>query len=75
MVIEDAHSKDVLRVVSYGASPPVLEKRHFFLEGRSGEWRTGKVRGLTGMDLAIILSCLEQFQEPLLAPWKGKAGT
>jgi hypothetical protein len=67
--MEDAYSRDVLRVVTYGPGAPVLEKRHFFVD-RAGKWRPGKCRGLTGIDLAVLLSCLEQFEGPLMRPWK-----
>ena len=72
IVLEDAHSREVLRVVRYGTSPPVLEKRHFFIDGKTGLWRTGKVKGLTGLDLALVLDRLEEFQDQLLEPWKAR---
>jgi hypothetical protein len=72
IVLEDAHSREVLRVVRYGSSPPVLEKRHFFIDGKTQLWRTGKVKGLTGLDLALVLDRLEEFQDELLEPWKAR---
>jgi len=70
---EDAQSCDLLRVVSYGGGPPVLEKRHFWMDSR-GVWQPGKCRGLNGLDLAVALSCMEQYQEALMRPWKPGQG-
>ena len=72
MLLEDAHSRDVLRVVQYGPGPPVLEKRHQYLSGDTGEWRNGKCRGFTGLDFATAVGHLEEFQDVLLKPWRSK---
>ena len=69
-VEEDAHSKTLLRVVRYGKGAPVLEKRHFYLDSRTGNWAAGKVKGLNGLDMALLLDRLEEYQEALLAPWR-----
>ena len=50
----DEQSKDVLRVVAYEAGVPQLEKRHFYLSSH-GAWEPGRTRGLTRMDLELIL--------------------
>lgn len=68
-LFDDAHSRDVLRVVSYGAGSPVLEKRHYYL-GKDNRWHSGKCRGFTGLDWAVALTVREQFETALLAPWK-----
>lgn len=68
-LLDDAHSRDVLRVVSYGGGAPVLEKRHYYL-GKDNRWHPGKCRGLTGLDWAICLTVREQFETMLLAPWR-----
>jgi hypothetical protein len=49
---------------------PVLEKRHMFLDKKSGQWRAGKVRGLTGLDFARCVDSMAEFEEFLLAPWR-----
>jgi len=66
---ESPTTRDELRVVSYGG-PAVLEKRHFYLDSKSGEWRHGKVRGLTGLDLGTALNVLDEFWERLSEGWK-----
>ncbi len=72
-LLVDARSKDVLRVVSYKTgSPPVLEKRHLFLDGKTKQWRLGKVRGLTGLDFAMAVERMEEFEDVLLGPWRSK---
>lgn len=71
-ILEDAHSRDVLRVVAYGSAPPVLEKRHFYLDSKAGQWKHGKVRGLNGLDLALAFDRLEEYREAILSPWAGK---
>ena len=74
-LLEDASSRDVLRVVQYDRLPPVLEKRHQYRHG-SEAWRNGKVRGLTGLDFATAVQHMEEFETPLLTPWKSvRAGT
>lgn len=73
VLLEDHASREELRVVSYGTSPPVLEKRHFYRDGQ-GRWHTGKLRGLSGLDLALILDRLEEFQDVLLRPWRSASG-
>lgn len=73
VLLEDAHSRDVLRVVQYGPGPPVLEKRHQYLAGgETGQWRNGKVRGFTGLDFATAVGHLEEFQDVLLKPWRSR---
>jgi hypothetical protein len=70
VLLADAYTRDVLWVVSYNGLPPVLEKKHFFRDQAGEHWQTGKCRGLNGLDLAIALSCLEQYGDLLMAPWK-----
>jgi hypothetical protein len=55
----DEVSRDVLRVVRYSQGVPQLEKRYFYLTDR-GKWMPGRVRGLTRMDLELILSRLAE---------------
>lgn len=71
-VMEDANSKDVLRVVRYGQMPPVLEKRHLFLDSKTKQWRLGKVRGMTGLDFAMCVNQMEEFQDAIMAPWRAR---
>lgn len=73
-VYEEAHTREELRVVQYGNAPPVLEKRHFWLDSKTSLWRVGKCRGMTGLDLAIVLDRLEEFQAVLLEPWRKTVG-
>jgi hypothetical protein len=75
VLLEDAASRDVLRVVQYDNLPPVLEKRHQYRHGGGVAWRNGKVRGLTGLDFAMAVQHMEEFEAALLSPWKsGRAG-
>jgi hypothetical protein len=71
-LFEDAKTKDILRVVSYGGSnsPAVLEKRHFYLDGKTGLWKHGKVRGFTGLDFARAVQLMDQFWPVLKEGWK-----
>lgn len=63
-------------MVSYGMGKhPVLEKRHFFLDGKTKKWRHGKVRGLTGLDFAMCVNAMEEFEDVLLSPWKSPKPT
>jgi hypothetical protein len=55
-VYQDEESRDVLRVVSYGTDEPHLERRAFYRTRDSRGWVTGKARGITRMDLEVILS-------------------
>ena len=51
----DEASRDVLRVVSYAGGVPQLEKRHFYTTSR-GQWEPGHTRGLTRMDVELLLA-------------------
>jgi hypothetical protein len=73
-LFEDAKSKDVLRVVSYGKAdaPAVLEKRHFYLDGATNTWKHGKIRGLTGLDFGRAVGLMEQFWPLLKRGWESQ---
>jgi hypothetical protein len=69
-IFEDAKSKDILRVVSYGDAPAVLEKRHFYLDGASGMWKHGKIRGMTGLDFGRAVQLMPEFWPMLSRGWE-----
>jgi hypothetical protein len=58
-ILSDERCRDVLRVVSYGRAEPHLEKRHFSTN-RDGVWQVGRARGLSRMDLEVILANVAQ---------------
>lgn len=55
-------------MVSYGAAPAVIEKRHFYLD-KGNAWRHGKIRGFTAMDFSRVMGAIDQFWEILSQGW------
>lgn len=52
-----------LRVVSWNGQEAVLEKRQFFRDGKTGEQRPGRCKGLTMEDFEFVLTNVNKIRE------------
>lgn len=62
----DQYPRGELRIVSWNREEPVLERRIYKQDKVTGEWRSGKCRGLTLKDVSYIVANWPDVQRMML---------